>query len=39
MVAFLPGGWSGFDIIKVRFLYVFENVLGLNEERAEGLKN
>ena len=39
MIALLVIGYEGFDIIRRRFMHVFENVLGLNEERAEGLKN
>lgn len=39
MVALLVIGYEGFDIIRRRFMHVFENVLGLNEERTEGLKN
>lgn len=39
MIALVVVGYSGYDIIKIRFMYIFENVLQLNEERAEGLKN
>jgi hypothetical protein len=31
-------GFKGFDEVKKNFMYVFENVLNLDEERAEGLK-
>lgn len=36
--ALLAVGYVGYDIIKNRFMYVFENVFMLDEERAEGLK-
>lgn len=39
MYALVVIGYAGFDIIKNKFMYIFENVLMLNEERAEGLKN
>ena len=39
MYALLAVGYTGFDIVKNKFMYIFENVLGLDEERAEGLKN
>lgn len=39
MAALAFVGYTGYDIIKVRFMYLFENILQLNEERAEGLKN
>lgn len=38
MYALLIIGYQGFDIVKNKFMYVFENVLMLDEERAEGLK-
>jgi hypothetical protein len=38
MGALLIIGYQGFDIVKKKFMYVFENILMLNEERAEGLK-
>jgi hypothetical protein len=31
-------GFKGFDEVKKNFMYIFENVLNLDEERAEGLK-
>jgi hypothetical protein len=38
MFALLIIGYAGFDIVKKRFMHIFENVLMLDEERAEGLK-
>lgn len=38
MYALLAIGYQGFDLMKDRFMYIFENILKLDEERAEGLK-
>ena len=38
VVAMLVSGYKGYDQVRSNFMYVFENVLMLNEERAEGLK-
>ena len=38
MFALILIGYMGFDIVKKKFMYIFEKVLMLDEERAEGLK-
>ena len=39
MIGLITVGYDGYDLIKNRFMFIFENVLQLNEERAEGLRN
>jgi hypothetical protein len=36
--AMLIIGYKGYDQVRTNFMYLFENVLQLDEERAEGLK-
>jgi hypothetical protein len=38
MYALLALGFEGFDIMKKKFMYIFEHVFMLDEERSEGLK-
>jgi hypothetical protein len=36
--AMLIIGYKGYDQVRANFMYLFENVLNLDEERAEGLR-
>lgn len=38
LLAILTSGMEGYDRVKVRYLWVFENVFMIDEERTEGLK-
>jgi hypothetical protein len=38
LLAILTSGMEGYDRVKARYLWVFENVFMIDEERTEGLK-
>ena len=38
MYALLATGFSGYDHVRNYFMNIFENILMLDEERADGLK-